>query len=342
MNADDSSDAMAAARSKPEPPKPGATTGPSEFFLLRRREAEARQRVYVSGDPGFGAFELGLAALRDGNQMASAQAGREAALVLLRAAVKLLVRATVLRELRVPDDTAPAELWALAAKLPVWPTATRAVGDAALQRVAKAVTDADGERYLSELSSSEQDALIDGLSTFGKLVAAPLEDDANAVRRVVFARRLRLACLLVAIGVAVVAAVGILVKSSNRALHAKVTVTENEPSLAIDPKQLVDGDRTNLGFHTSARRNATVIIDLGAVKSIHRIDVYNRADCCQERVTPLSVQVSSDGESYRRLARTERVFERWTIPAPAGMTARYVRLTHESAQYFHLSEVEVY
>ncbi|HEX4341518.1 MAG TPA: discoidin domain-containing protein [Polyangiaceae bacterium] len=337
---------MSADDSAPEKPLP-SRGGPAEFFALKCREADARRRAFTSAQSGFDEFALGLAALRDGTQMANAEAGRETALVLLAAAARLLVRAAVLRELGGAADApladAPlADAWASAARLAAWPRAKNAVGDAGLRAVERVVTSGDVERHLAKLTPSERDALIVTLRAFTRHVAAPLEDDASAVSRVVWARRRRIGFAALAVVVAGAIPVALLLRAPDLALHAHVAVSDSEPLFPVDPKAVVDGDRTNIGFHASNKPGTTLTVDLGAVKELHRIDVYNRADCCQERVTPLSIQLSIDGKAYLTLARTERVFEKWSTPALPGMKARYVRFKHESAQYFHLSEVEVY
>jgi hypothetical protein len=83
-------------------------------------------------------------------------------------------------------------------------------------------------------------------------------------------------------------------------------------------------------------------IDLGEVKTLHRVDVYNRIDCCQERSVPLVLQVSTDGKDYRTVSRMPRKFDLWSVPMPSRTTGRFVRLLHEEANFSHLSEVEVY
>jgi len=103
----------------------------------------------------------------------------------------------------------------------------------------------------------------------------------------------------------------------------------------------VDGDRSNLGFHSAGDTNPSVIIDLGKVETVSRVVVFNRADCCQERAVPLLVESSRDGLAYQRLGERTKVFFRWDVDVPR-VPARYVRLTLERLGTFHLSEVEVY
>ncbi len=103
----------------------------------------------------------------------------------------------------------------------------------------------------------------------------------------------------------------------------------------------MDGDLTNLGFHTIEAPNQNVTIDLGKVRRIFRVVVYNRADCCQQRAVPLKIEVSQDNKKFRQVALRKEQFEKWKADFPAT-DARYVRLTDLSVAFFHLSEVEVY
>jgi hypothetical protein len=57
---------------------------------------------------------------------------------------------------------------------------------------------------------------------------------------------------------------------------------------------------------------------------------------------PLSVELSVDGKAFHSIARDEKLFDEWTVHVPEGAKARYVRLVHGSALYFHLAEIEVY
>ena len=342
MTAEYSPDAAPAAPAAAPARSNSEAGGIAEIFLLRRRESEARRSAYGPGDPGFREFELGLATLRDGAQIARAEAGRDTAIVLLRDAARLLVRARVLRELSPADETPWPELWALVSTLPAWSQMKASMGEAALVCAADATSHDEGERYVAQLAPASRDAAVAALTAFSKLLAAPLERDALAVRRVVRARWLRVLAAAVTIALSMGWVVSMLTTKPNMALNQRAFASDRDPMFGVDPKFVVDGDRTDLGFHTTPTPNTTLIVDVGAVKAMERIDVYNRADCCRERVVPLTAQISSDGTGFRTVGRTEHVFERWSLPLPRGTTARYVRLVHESAQPFHLSEVEIY
>ena len=136
-------------------------------------------------------------------------------------------------------------------------------------------------------------------------------------------------------------AIGKATARPNLALHRPVTVVTPHPELGRDPSLLVDGDPTNLGFHTNDGPNQNVTIDLGTVQRIFRVVVYNRADCCKERAVPLKIEVSKDNKQFRQVAERKEQFEKWKADFPPTI-ARYVRLTDLAAVPFHLAEVEVY
>jgi hypothetical protein len=55
----------------------------------------------------------------------------------------------------------------------------------------------------------------------------------------------------------------------------------------------------------------------------------------------LALEVSTDGTNYRKIAEKREVFDTWTANKLKAH-GRYVKLSLRSANFFHLSEVEVY
>jgi hypothetical protein len=55
----------------------------------------------------------------------------------------------------------------------------------------------------------------------------------------------------------------------------------------------VDGD-TNTFTHTSGNDVPWVKVDLGSMIDIYKIEIYNRVDCCQERVLDAVLQILND------------------------------------------------
>ena len=93
-------------------------------------------------------------------------------------------------------------------------------------------------------------------------------------------------------------------------------------------------------FHTTLEDRPWVRIDLGSVHDVTSVRVQNRQDCCQERATPLVVEVSEDAMGWSPVARRDQVFEEWRAAFPSRR-ARYVRLRVDRLSVLHLQEVSV-
>ena len=93
-------------------------------------------------------------------------------------------------------------------------------------------------------------------------------------------------------------------------------------------------------FHTEQQDNPWFEYDLGEPTKVHRVEVTNRSDCCSERVVPLVVELSTDHQKWKEVARQTKDFTTWTAKFPAQKT-RYVRLRVPRTTVFHLEEVIV-
>ncbi len=93
-------------------------------------------------------------------------------------------------------------------------------------------------------------------------------------------------------------------------------------------------------FHTDKEMDPWILIDLLAVRSVHRVEITNRADCCAERCLPLVVEVAGTDRRFAEITRRTTVFQDWRVdigPRPA----RYVRLRVDGRAYFHLREIKI-
>jgi len=107
----------------------------------------------------------------------------------------------------------------------------------------------------------------------------------------------------------------------------------------------VDGNRSgeylqNTITHTAYQNQPWWQVDLGEDRSLGDIVLYNRTDCCSERLSDFHVLVSSDAEHWTSFAH----------PGPAGAQARmtlnaagrYVRVQLDGTSWLSLSEVEIF
>ncbi|MBK9154474.1 MAG: discoidin domain-containing protein [Chloracidobacterium sp.] len=115
-----------------------------------------------------------------------------------------------------------------------------------------------------------------------------------------------------------------------------------------DAQGAVNGVKNrSFGFHTNRESNPWWQVDLGAVKRLTEIRIFNRLDCCGERARTIRVLLSNDGIRWRRVyAHNGSVFGgadgRPLIVSVRGNSARYVRLQLAEVTWFHLDEVEIY
>jgi hypothetical protein len=105
-------------------------------------------------------------------------------------------------------------------------------------------------------------------------------------------------------------------------------------------KACVSTGCNGLILHTTTEDNPWVEIDLGAPRAVHRIEVFNRDNCCFENATPLVAEVSTDGAAWTQVARSDRDFGSWKPTFPTR-TARYVRLRVPRRSELHLASIAV-
>jgi len=297
--------------------------------------------AFAPADPGFSEFELGARALGDALRLSEAPESTASALILLRTAVLALASARRARASGQAATPAPEHVWSGLLQLPELAQLLGALPPehaALLQRLLAPEFEAAG---VLGLAARERERCLITLKRIAFALGDPLENDASAARRLRTARRARrvaLACLvLLGLGLGLARAL----RRPDLALYKPVAVAGADPQFGVDPVQVVDGDRTNLGFVTFSQGEKSVLIDLLAPHRIRRVDVYNRMDCCQERAVPLSIDVSSDGKTFRHVADRSHRFALWKASFHP-VEARWVRLTQNGDQPFHLSEIEVY
>jgi hypothetical protein len=133
-------------------------------------------------------------------------------------------------------------------------------------------------------------------------------------------------------------------QDAKRVLYQGGPVTcEEDAAGAVDG--LKDG---KWGFHTSFEDNPWWHVDLGQATKLDRVVVFNRCDGFAERNSRLLVELSSDGQQFRRAYQhTGSVFYGATDGKPLtvklnGEEAQFLRLALEGKSYFHLDEVEIY
>ena len=143
--------------------------------------------------------------------------------------------------------------------------------------------------------------------------------------------------------------------SANLALGR--TATQSSTSAGASASRAVDGN-TNGNFasnsvsHTNLDHQAWWQVDLGSVQQIGTVRLWNRTDCCEERLGNFYVFVSDTAFSSTDLATTisQAGVSSYYTSGPVGAgteipiyrSGRYVRVQLAGDNYLHLAEVEVY
>jgi hypothetical protein len=75
--------------------------------------------------------------------------------------------------------------------------------------------------------------------------------------------------------------------------NTRVTKSSGYQGDMFPNSNFVDGNRNNF-VHTSCYDIPWIEVDLGEMKEIYLIDVFNRVDCCAERVLGTVLQLMND------------------------------------------------
>lgn len=96
----------------------------------------------------------------------------------------------------------------------------------------------------------------------------------------------------------------------------------------------------NYEFVTNEEDSPWLEIDLQAPTQFSVVEVINRRDCCQERVLPTVIEISSDRTHWKEVSRRTEAYTSWRATF-APRRARYVRVRVARHSTLHLAGVAV-
>lgn len=323
-------------------PAKSASNPLRRLLWLDERVAEARRATFAPPQPGWAEYDAARHAREGVVQIGETGQSSWAVLLLERAAASLLVRAHAARSgISISQGPLSEADWETVRQVPAVAEAWNNLSAVQVAGLTESLG-VGGEHATANLPLQQRKAFALGLHNFVKVIAEPLEFEANRLGRALFARYTRTGIA----AVVVIAVVGLIynlmgsrLEKPNLALHRPVEVSSQYPGAGEDHSLVVNGDHSNLGFHTNCEGPQFVIVNLGAVKKFDQVVVYNRPEY-QERAVPLHLEVSSDHQSYKLLATKKEVFDKWTASGLAA-EGRYVRLRNTPPNCFHLAEIEV-
>ncbi len=220
---------------------------------------------------------------------------------------------------------------------------TRAVPDPALLARAQQVSIAGSAETFAELDGVECAQLADALGSIARALIEELRESERVVEALWVLRMFR------------IAVVGGLFGIIALALTLASDLAERQRDLAIgkpwrasslystpgchSPAQTCE-ESPDYFVHTQEQANPWVEFDLGAAHTISAVRVINRKDCCTERIAPLVVEVSTDQNNWKSVARHEAMFSNWLASFPPT-NARWVRLRVDRTSLLHLHAVSI-
>lgn len=95
-----------------------------------------------------------------------------------------------------------------------------------------------------------------------------------------------------------------------------------------------------LVFHTTEENSPSVTVDMLKERSVTRVVLRNRLDCCQDRGLPLLVELGTSPSNYVEVARRTAPFDTWEISV-APTQARYLRVRADRKTTLHLTGIEI-
>jgi YVTN family beta-propeller protein len=140
-------------------------------------------------------------------------------------------------------------------------------------------------------------------------------------------------------------------------LSLRRPATQSSLGWGGDPARAVDGNRDGAWgagsvTHSALQADPWWQVDLGVSQSIQAIRLWNRTDCCGERLAGALVLVSESdmtGRSREQLLADPSVWRSQSVGAigrfatvPAQTRGRYVRVLVPATTYLSLAEVEVF
>ena len=143
----------------------------------------------------------------------------------------------------------------------------------------------------------------------------------------------------------VATAAGAIAAPPNLALGKPTSQSSNYPHPWAAAGNAADGN-TEGNFasvsvtHTNYDYGAWWQVDLQSVESVGNVVVWNRTDCCGDRLSNFNLLVSSDGVSWQSYAHPGAAGQQTSFAV--NRAARYVKVQLNGANYLSLAEVQVF
>jgi hypothetical protein len=195
----------------------------------------------------------------------------------------------------------------------------------------------------AELSPQQQAATAQRLHAFAARLIDPLAAPQRAQERAWVAR-----LQLVLAGVVVLIGLGLVGKylKERYDLTRDLAPTASWKASSLYPECWCESPAQscescpNFFFHTQQEEHPNIVFDLHRIQPLSAIVVENRRDCCSDRGLPLIVEVSSDEQNWKTVAKRRDEFATWRESFPTEHV-RWVRLSVGKPGFLHLAAVRL-
>ena len=241
-----------------------------------------------------------------------------------------------------PSETNPTQdIWSTLSEQLV----AEAVGPAASPDALRTSLRAGAFVYFAELSTAEQSARCFELSALVTLLLADLNRREAELNKPVRQRIWRMSLALSLL--AVVGLGAFFFKGSWENTHDLAAGRPWKTSSSYGgggcttPEQECAG-ASGWFFHTrESDASPWIEFALDGERSVSKVLVKNREDCCQERAVPLVIEVSEDHKHWKRVAQRDEEFSVWRASFPT-VHARWLRLRVRRKSALHLAHVRIF
>jgi len=145
------------------------------------------------------------------------------------------------------------------------------------------------------------------------------------------------------------AEVEVYASSGDVALSKTATQTSNAfptlgmASLGVDGNNGGDWFGNSVTHTNDASSSSSWQVDLASDYSISKVVIYNRVECCSERLNPFVLSLKDSAGNYLRSAKFYSTQQQYTLTIPThGVRTVQVQLAGTAARPLSLAEVEVF
>ena len=319
-----------------------------EWFTRREALTEARSDPRVLDVVQRGLFARAHGALKAAERVAPVhettvpyeEVGDDATRALLALSMLSDAAAWALAAAHPEQPISVAQAWSAADSAEL---AKAAGGDEELARVRRVLHEDDAV-VRSTRPGAELTADLQLARRFVNALVDRLERRANRVARVVLERWMRVGGALAALTAALfLANAAIEARRPDLVPNAHWTASSNEGGWSATGVG-TNGPHgsANVFFHTQPESNPWLEFDLGSMKTISRVLIENRTDCCQERAVPLILETSNDRRTWTEAARQTDQFTTWEKKFRPALHGRYVRARVPRLSALHLAQFEIH